>query len=568
MDLVTQSLLASFAAEESLPGSLDEATLFEHFVNFSAVSAEYGDEFDVEELHTGGGEDLGIDGIAVIVNGNLVTDLAEVEDLATANKYLEVHLVFTQAKSGGNFSGSEISNFFFGVKDFFAPKPSLPRNADVAQKEKLVRGIYQKSTLFKRGNPTINLYYATTGKWQDDAKLLARIENEREALFELNIFSESAFTPLDARALQRLYAKAKNRLSKSVNFSSRITLPALPGIEESYLGYLPTDEYLKLITDDSGGIARGLFYDNVRDFQGDNAVNREIEETLGSPEQQLFVLMNNGVTIVAESLSKTGDIFTVEDFQIVNGCQTSHVLFFNSKKIKSPVHIPVKLIVSKDSATKNRIIKATNRQTPVKTEELTALTDFQKSLEDYYEAATGDCQLYYERRSQQYRSSAGIEKIRIVNVSNQIRSFASMFLGLAHQASRYYGTLLKSVESKIFAPGHPPVAYYASALAQYRFDAYIRRKLIPAKYRPFRYHILAVLRMQVAGTTLPAMTSNKFEKYCETIVAVLKDEKKALPAMNAAIAVLDNVLLGQHSPDKAKDVSLLAACETSVSAKP
>jgi hypothetical protein len=568
MDLVTQSLLASFADEESLPDSLDNATIFEHFVNFSAVSAEYSDEFDVEEVHTGGGEDLGIDGIAVIVNGNLVTDLAEVEDLAAANKYLEVHLVFTQAKSGVNFSGSEISNFFFGVKDFFAAKPSLPRNAEVAQKEKLVRGVYQKSTFFKRGNPTINLYYATTGKWQDDAKLLARIDNEREALFELNIFSKSVFTPLDARALQRLYTKAKNRLSKSVNFSSRITLPALPGIEESYLGYLPTDEYLKLITDDSGGIARGLFYDNVRDFQGDNPVNREIEETLSSPEQQLFVLMNNGITIVAESLNKTGDIFTIEDFQIVNGCQTSHVLFFNSGKLNAPVHLPVKLIVSKDSATKNRIIKATNRQTTVRTEELTALTDFQKSLEDYYEAAGGDCQLYYERRSQQYRSSAGIEKIRIVNVSNQIRSFASMFLGLAHQASRYYGTLLKSVESKIFIPGHPPAAYYASALAQYRFDAYIRRKLILAKYRPFRYHILSILRMQVAGTDMPAMTSNKFEKYCEFIVDILKDEKKCLPAMTDAIAVLDKVLLGQHSPDKAKDASLLTACETIVSANP
>ena len=93
----------------------------------------------------------------------------------------------------------------------------------------------------------------------------------------------------------------------------------------------------------------------------------------------------------------------------------------------------------------------------VKTEELTALTDFQKALEDYYAAATGDCQLYYERRSQQYRSATGIEKIRIVSISNQIRSFSSMFLDLPHQASRYYGTLLKSIESKIFVPGHPLV---------------------------------------------------------------------------------------------------------------
>ena len=228
----------------------------------------------------------------------------------------------------------------------------------------------------------------------------------------------------------------------------------------------------------------------------------------------MFVLLNNGVTIVADSISKTGDIFTLEDYQIANGCQTSHVLFNNTAYLTSAIQIPIKLIVSQNSDVKNRIIKATNRQTPVKTEELTALTDFQKALEDYYGAIKGDWQLFYERRSQQYRSASGIEKIRIVSISSQIRSFASMFLGLPHQASRYYGTLMKSIETKIFVPGHPPVAYYTSALALYRLESLLRKKTIDAKYRPFKYHLLAIIRMQLAGVAIPLMSSNKFEKYC------------------------------------------------------
>lgn len=561
MDLVTQSLLSSFRNEESLSDNLDESVLFEHFVNYCAIANDYGDEFDVEDIHTGGGDDLGIDGLAIIVNGNLIADAAEIEDLATANKYLEVEIIFTQAKSGGNFTGSEISNFFFGVKDIFATPSALPRNTSIAEKELLIREIYKKSPLFKRGNPLVRMYYATNGKWQDDQKLTARIENEKEALLELNIFSEVIFTPIDARFLQRLYAKAKNRFSKSFEFTSKLTLPNLPGIQESYLGYLPSDQFIKLITDDSGNIVRGLFYDNVRDFQGDNPVNHEIDDTLKTPAQQLFVLMNNGVTIVADSISKTGDSFTIEDYQIVNGCQTSHVLFNNIENLKNPVHIPLKLIVSQDSGVKNQIIKATNRQTPVKTEELTALTDFQKALEDYYLAATGDCQLYYERRSQQYRSTSGIEKIRIVSISNQIRSFASMFLGVPHQASRYYGTLLKSVESKIFIPGHPPVAYYASALALYRFEAFIRKALIDAKYRPYKYHLLAIVRMHIAGVEMPQMFSNKFEKYCGVIVDAIKDEKMCLASFDCATKVLDSVLGGIYARDKAKDASLLSTFE-------
>ena len=405
------------------------------------------------------------------------------------------------------------------------------------------------------------MYYVTTGKWQSDPKLEARIENEKEALFELNIFRQVDLEPVDARQLQRLYNSAKNRLSKSITFSGKVTLPALPGVQESYLGYLPAEEYLKLITDDSGNIVRGLFYDNVRDFQGENPVNHEIDETLKSPARQLFVLLNNGITIVADSVSKTGDTFIIEDYQIVNGCQTSHVLFNNAATLTGPVQIPVKLIVSQDGDVKNRIIKATNRQTPVKTEELTALTDFQKALEGFYSAVTGDCQLYYERRSQQYRAASGIEKIRIVSISNQIRSFASMFLGLPHQASRYYGTLLKSIEKKIFAPGHPPVAYYASALALYRFESLVRKKTIVAKYRPFKYHLLAIIRMRLAGIDMPQMNSNKFEKYCEGLVAALQDEQKCTKLFQEAVQILDKALAGHYARDKAKDVSVLSAAE-------
>lgn len=559
MDLVTQSLMNTFQVEESLSTTMPSDELFEHFVNFCVVSNQYGEEFDVEDIHTGGGDDLGIDGLAVIVNGALVDDEEEINDLASLNKYLEVEFVFCQAKSGGNFSGAEISSFFFGVKDLFSTKPAFPRNKRVAEKEALVRFVYSKSALFKRGNPSVKVCYATTGKWVEDAKLVARVQNEIDGLMETDIFKSVDFIPLDARTLQRMHSNAKNRFSKSVEFLSKVTLPGLPGVQESYLGFLPFDQFLKLITDDAGNMLRGIFYDNVRDFQGENPVNIEIDETLKSDEQQLFILLNNGVTIVADALTKTGDHFTLEDFQIVNGCQTSHVLFNNKGAITKPVQIPVKLIVSSDGEIKNRIIKATNRQTQVKSEELTALTDFQKSLEDYYEAVTGDCKLYYERRSQQFRASTGIEKIRVVTIPNQIRAFASMFLGLPHHASRYYGTLLKTIETKIFVPDHHPVAYYCSALALFRLESFTRRKALDPALRPFKYHLLPIARLLLVGETSDPMSSNKFERYCESLVTALRDEKACLGAFEAAAKTLLKVLGGDMARDRAKDTSLLAS---------
>jgi hypothetical protein len=68
--------------------------------------------------------------------------------------------------------------------------------------------------------------------------------------------------------------------------------------------------------------------------------------------------------------------------------------------------------------------------------------------------------------------------------------------------------------------------------------------------------------MQLVGTSLPEMTSNKFERHCNTIVATLKDEKKCLAAFKKAITVLDAVLAGDFERDRAKDVALLATAES------
>jgi hypothetical protein len=531
--------------------------LFEHFANFCVATKECSDEFEVEDLHVAGGNDLQLDGVMIMANGNLVESTEEVDDLAKTNKFLDAEFVFIQAKMGSDFSGAEISNMFYGVRDLFSESPSLPRNDLLSEKESVLRHIYKKSALFRHGNPRLRMYYVTTGRWQDDEKLLARIRNEVSTLEELDIFhGQPEFVPIDARRLQEYFNWSRNALSKTITFPKRVTLPAMDGVRESYLGYLPAKEYLEMISDDNDNLLRGLFYENVRDFQGDNPVNMEIAETLRGSRRDSFVLLNNGVTVVSEDLRKTGDQFTVSSFQIVNGCQTSHVLFNNRDTVTDSVFLPIKLIVGPIDELRNQVIKATNRQTLVKTEELSALTDFQKALERFYEAVHEDHRLYYERRSQQFRSVPGLEKIRIVSISTQIRAFASMFLDRAHQASRYYGSLLKDIESTIFVDGHFPVAYYVSAYALFRIESLIRKKQIDNRYRTFKYHLLGILRRVVAGPAMPSMSANKFEKYCNTLCDVLWDDDRCMAFLSDACKVLDRILGGSYARDKAKDSTI------------
>ena len=83
-------------------------------------------------------------------------------------------------------------------------------------------------------------------------------------------------------------------------------------------------DFITILSDSDNRMLTNIFEDNVRDFQGYNSVNNEIQDTLNSSEDQpRFGLLNNGITIVAKSILSTGDWVEIYDYQIVNGCQTS-----------------------------------------------------------------------------------------------------------------------------------------------------------------------------------------------------------------------------------------------------
>ena len=140
---------------------------------------------------------------------------------------------------------------FYGVRDLFSESPTLPRNKKLKEKEKIISLIYSKSILFRKGNPIIHLYYVNTGKWEDDEKLKARINQEVDLLKDLNIFRDVVFEPIDAATLQLYYSRAKNAISKTVTFANKVTLPDMDGVKEAYLGFLSAKEYLTLVTDEN-----------------------------------------------------------------------------------------------------------------------------------------------------------------------------------------------------------------------------------------------------------------------------------------------------------------------------
>jgi len=549
MDRITTSLLDEFSRDAFID-YLPEDKRFEHFAVFLALSRHHSETFDTAELVVGAGGDTGIDGLAVLVNGALVTDPELVAELAETNGFVDASFLFVQAERSATFDSQKIGQFGFGVVDYFSERPKLPRNEQIESAAEIMAAVYKHSSKFTRGNPVCRLYYVTTGKWQGDPTLEGRSKTVKEDLEQLGIFREVSFVPVGSDVIQRYYSQIKNAVSRDFTFEVRAVIPDIVGVKEAYLGLLPAREFVSLLDDGSGGIMKSIFYDNVRDWQNYNPVNQEIRTTLQSPTQRAqFALMNNGVTVIAKTVRATGNKFHIEDYQIVNGCQTSHVLFDNRNLLDDSVVVPLRLIATDDEDVTASIVKATNRQTEVKEEQLIALSDFQKKIEAYFQTFPAGERLYYERRSRQYNALESVEKTRIVNPGNLIRAYASIFLEEPHRTTRTYRLLVNQLGKTIFGTSHMLEPYYYAASALYRLEFLFRNGSIDPKFKPARYHVLLAARMIADPNPPPAPATRAVARYCEPLTRMLWDPSQSQILFARAAHTVDETAKGNFDRD-------------------
>lgn len=554
MDRIIQSYMDSFIKSQEILEK-DESKQFELFSAYCVVEQWYTETYNLQDIIIGEGGDCGIDSIAIIVNGNMVTSKEEIDDIIEVNKSLsDINFIFVQAKTSASFDYGEMGTFGAGVKDFFSEDPQMVRNEGIVEKNEIIEYIFSKAPMIKK-NPSCYLYYVTTGKWVDDQNCVGRMKIATSDLNALNIFSEIKYIPIDGNQLQKLYRKTIDVVETEICFDNHIFLPDIPKVRQSFLGYLNFNEFLKLIVDENGEIRRSVFYDNVRDFQGDNAVNHEMSDTIATTADR-FILYNNGVTIICKKLSNIRNKYTLTDYQIVNGCQTSHVLFNNKDEINGNLQIPIKLIETENDEIVNKIIKATNRQTEVTDAQLIALNEFHRKLEAFYNTFSGVQRLYYERRSKQYSYGNDIEKTRIVSISMQIKAMASMFFDKPHLASRFFGKLMSSVEG-IFNEQHKLLPYYTSAYTLYKIDYLFKNKLIDIRYRKFKYFILMLIKYDLSTEKIPELNSNKMDKLCENILKVINDNDKLITEINKLLPLFDKYVEDITSSESTKSAALV-----------
>lgn len=137
-----------------------------------------------------------------------------------------------------------------------------------------------------------------------------------------------------------------------------LQVPSIDEMYDCYLAIVPGEVLANLYKE----FSNELLESNVRAFLGQaGKFNKGIRDTIRN-KPQMFLPYNNGITATAESVeTKLVDgqmvITRLNDFQVVNGGQTTASLYHTQKKYKdadlSKIFVQMKLTVIKDKEQKN-----------------------------------------------------------------------------------------------------------------------------------------------------------------------------------------------------------------------
>ncbi|MFC2974692.1 AIPR family protein [Azotobacter bryophylli] len=549
--------LHDFAEEFSMQ-HLEESKIFENFVNyviFSRIDPEaFSDPstFKVVDIDSGG--TFGVDAFGLIVNNTLMTTADDLE-LQAKSKRIDARLVFIQTKRSTSFDSGEFLKFTKAVKDIFNEEGVIQESEDIAETRELISELYkpENSRFFGNTRPKCELYFITTGKETGDELSKNLIDSEiKSILSSVDEVQDVKITHINADNLIDFYAEIENKYDVNIAFDKNVPCEKISDVIQAFIGYLPVHEFLKLITGTDGGIRKNIFYENVRDFQGEeNSVNTEISETLASTDMlDKFILLNNGVTIVAKNFSNLqATDYRISDYYIVNGCQTSNMIFSykDSFSTNSPLSIPVKIIHTNSNDLISKVIRSTNRQTPVPVEAFASLEKFHKRLQDYYKAfsASSPEPLFYERRSKEFSNAEQkIERPRVVNLHGQIRSFTAVVLGEPHLIlTRNPVTILRDLGQKkqIFQEDHVNAPYYFSSLLLFLYFKLQAQGKISQKYEISRYWVCWIVRMLMTKKiTIGNLNSQKTESELEKIIDSFKNEETLDSTFKKACSIFES----------------------------
>jgi hypothetical protein len=553
---VVDGLAREFARQKKLTGIPDEEALFETFSAYCVASELHLALTAPDDLRKGEPNDRGIDAWAVVVGRRVCTNADEVRAEVEGASTLDVHFIIIQAKHERKFKGDVFDHLAGSILNIFSNGPLIEPNSDhVKDLRECVKLVYADLHKFWATGeprlPKLTVRYTSLGTFNPKTHR-PKIRAAKARLANSQRFGSIDINGVGAHELRVLYGEAESISTASVTLLSHTDLPGpIQGVSRAIFGIMSAKELVDNVLFDRAGKRRPYLYENnMRDFLTATEVNEGIARTLRDPSLRgQFAVLNNGVTILTSQIipggvddSGANGRLGLTDPQIVNGCQTCNVLLGNKDVLDDSVNVAVRIVQSNNRAAIERIIETTNTQNALPVDP-GILRDAHRNLELYF--FTQPRQLFHERREGQV---APEHFERVVTRPELTRAFCSMWLDEAYSASRHemleekYGQLL-------YQDDDDPKPYYTAAAVHNRV-VLLFGKGIPRTYWTARFHIVAGVKLYLAGDAALPKRQAEADLACKPILDAIWDPDRALEVVRALIPALLKALNAE--PGQAK----------------
>lgn len=498
LDEIVKQEHENFAQEISI------SSFFEFFACSQILKSAELSYDEIEGGLTGASHDGGADAIYLFVNGDLIKGDENVKDRYKKN--VEIELFIIQSKLENSFKEDALLKLARLCTNLFEldfdPKQYEGRyNSKVISAFELFSSTYI-ALITKTPKLKINFFYASKG-----VDIHANVEKQKLDLIadvQKNLpNADINFNFIGAEDLIQLFQHRPNDI-----FKLKLSENPLSTTGQVFIALVKLTNYFDFITDDNQMLIKHIFESNVRDYQGKTTINGEIQSTLENPEAEDFWWLNNGVTVLATyAAAPGGKELVIHNPEIVNGLQTSSEIYRYFTSNKEMLHkdtrdVLVRVIVPDSEGARDRIIRATNSQTPIPKASLRATDEVHRQIEEFMKPRN----LFYDRRKNFYKNE-GKKPKDIISVPFMSQCLISVLMQKPDYARARPSTLLDDDDSyeKLFHKNNDLITYHRLSSLGRRIELQLKTsgKYSIAEMNDIKFYVLYAVAVRLTENIYP-----------------------------------------------------------------
>src|SRR5699024_1658246 len=222
----------------------DKPAQFEYYIAATYLYKYLKDDVEgIERGVLGGGNDEGIDIGAVVVNGTVVFEPEEVDDLIADQGVNSAKVVFIQAKTSESYDAKLLAKFLHGVEAVTEyameaePGRLPPRLVDLAE---LIDRIAENGDKFADTRIPCELYYVTTSpNTGESARDELQVTRALDRIRQIGVYTEPL--ALRTHGHEDISVKQREKLGPQnirFQFDKNQAIPATGRIDEAYIGLI------------------------------------------------------------------------------------------------------------------------------------------------------------------------------------------------------------------------------------------------------------------------------------------------------------------------------------------